>query len=531
MAEPKEIVARRFPGTDTETDPLELGAKYLEGEGVMWTNDARDIYGDGSFVQRRPGVRLCTGLSAITSPPVYDLVRLALTEAAGIAGATGNDVLAGLYLDASNRATVILFTVGTLPAVTTATVQILGPADTSRLQRIVVADERTAVIRPAAAMMTMPLLRYRSATSAYVIENVTGPVNPDGTATDASFAISYKDRLITVGNQDSRYSALVQPSLRGAPWLSAASDTFTTDPMNHFRLHGGYATADRLYLGKSGEIHMLTGSDLANYRRVKNNPKYGIAGVRGGDTVAPDALLVFLTEYGKPSGATRETPVPRNVGILAGGELKIVGDTMLTDIRSGADARFATHIQAWSALRGALLIPARATTATAVTALFFSTASGGFWKWNLTSAVGACCLLETGGTMYLGTVGAATTEGLMYFDPALATDNGTAFTPRLSSPPFRTARKGIIDYLTVTCSQTSGTGVWTAQRRLPDGTYDTAVNFPSVPNSSLQSLIIPFTGGAVQAQYVNGWRVNMSTDGVGSKIHEVACGVKGDLGR
>ena len=121
MAEPKEIVARRFPGTDTETDPLELGAKYLEGEGVMWTNDARDIYGDGSFVQRRPGVRLCTGLSAITSPPVYDLVRLALTEAAGIAGATGNDVLAGLYLDASNRATVILFTVGTLPAVTTAT--------------------------------------------------------------------------------------------------------------------------------------------------------------------------------------------------------------------------------------------------------------------------------------------------------------------------------------------------------------------------------------------------------------------------
>ena len=134
--------------------------------------------------------------------------------------------------------------------------------------------------------------------------------------------------------------------------------------------------------------------------------------------------------------------------------------------------------------------------------------------------------------MYMGTAGAAGTGVLKYFDATLANDDGTTFAPRLSSPPFRTAREAIIEEVRIWATQTSGTNAWTAARRLINGNYDTAVDFrlatsgaAAVPGAQLDCYRATFSG-TVPSQYVNGFRITMPTDGVGSKIHKIAFKLK-----
>src|SRR3990167_8186226 len=130
---------------------------------------------------------------------------------------------------------------------------------------------------------------------------------------------------------------------------------------------------------------------------------------------------------------------------------------------------------------------------------------------------------------------------LKYFDAALADDNGitiaTTFAPYVSSPAFRTNEKAIIESITVWASQTSGTAAWTAARRRPAGTYETAVNFraaegqsTAIPSSAVSAYRADFTAG-LGAQYVNGFRITMPTDGVASKIHKIMISLKSTGGK
>lgn len=539
MPEPKWHWVERFPGMDTETDPLELGAKMMDGEGVMWTNDSLNGYGDGSYWQVRPGIRLATGQGTVISA-IYELQRLALSSSTG---SRGPDSLVGLSIntDAANTVRWTTWSVGTLPAIAVLNTVVAGVnLDTDRRQVFVPAGALRTMSRQVTQAGATQLFVLWNGT-AYALGLFTGPTNPDGTFMLAGLAVYHKERLFLIRNEDPRYGSLVVPSVRGNPLQYVQGDTFVLDEDSTHKIQGGYSTGERLILGRSGSIFMLLGATQDRNRAVKISTRYGVAGVRGGDLIDYDQLLCFLTESGKPSGATQETPSPRNIGIIAGGELRVIGDRVLTDIRASADASRETQVQAWTALRGALLIPKRATTAAAVDALFYSTAprndpSAGFWKWTIGATIGACCLREAGGTMYLGTAGGGSNTGVIqYFDPTLATDNGTAFTARLSSPPYRSSEKKVIEEMIVVASQTSGTAAnWTAQRRLPSGSYETAFSIvqtgaPTM-NAYPQAFRFKFptlTSGQAKADYINGWRINPPADGVGCRIHAVGWSDKG----
>lgn len=523
----REIVANKFPGVDTEVDPLMLGAKMMEGEGLMWTNDASNGYGDGSFWKVRPGVRLCTGLGIIASPPVYDLVRLALAEKLG-SDLAGPDLLAGLHLRAGNKLTVVFATIGTLPAVTSTTQGLSAGVDTLRTMRITPTGKYHAIIRTGNATNTTLHLIYVSALGGYVPMFVAGPYNPNGSEVSAHLGLAHKDRYWLMKNQHPKYGSLLMPSKRGDPLTYLLADTFEVEALGHGQVQGGYSDGERLYIGKSGEIHYMTGSEMDSFRRVKNNPRYGIAGVRGGAVLDQDVTLVFVTETTKPSGVSLEYPTPRNIGLLTGGQLKVIGDRVLTTIRVGSDASRDTQVQAWSDLRGALLVPKRQTTAAACPALFYSTESGGFWPWSIKSSIGLCCLLETGGTMYVGGgAGGNLDEWLYYFDATLATDNGTSLAAHLASPPWATAKKGMIEAMKITASQTSG-GAWTVKRRTPTGYETTGATF--TPGATLGTTLVPLPSGVVKAEYINGWKIEPSATSVGGTIYEVRTVFKGDMG-
>lgn len=533
MPEPKWHWVERFPGMDTETDPLELGAKMMDGEGVMWTDDSLNGYGDGTYWQVRPGIRLATGQGTVSSA-IYELRRLALANAAG---SRGTDVLMGLSLNSSNPE-IHVFTVGTLPGITKSTIARIA-TDALRTNVITNAGSRYSIIWTGNALSTQFKIEWSG--SAYVLGLFSAPANPDGTAMSAHIAEWHKGRLFVVKNQDPRYGSLVVPSVRGNPIQYIQADTFVAEEDNDFAINGIYSTGERLILGRSGSVFMLVGATSDKNRNTKISAKYGVAGVRGGDLIDYDQLLCFLTESGKPSGATQETPSPRNIGIIAGGELRVIGDRVLTAIRAASDASRETQVQAWTALRGALMIPLRVTTAAACDALFYSTAprgdpSAGFWKWTIGATIGACCLRETGGTMYLGTAGGGSNAGaIQYFDPTYESDNGTAFAARLSSPPYRSSEKKVIEEMIVVASQTSGTAAnWTAQRRLPSGSYETAFSIvqtgaPTM-NAYPQAFRFKFptlTSGQAKADYINGWRINPPADGVGCRIHAVGWSDKG----
>ena len=531
MGEPKFHWVERFPGMDTETDPLELGAKMMDGEGVMWTDDSLNGYGDGTYWQVRPGVRLCTGQTAMPSA-TYELQRVALATAAG---ARGKDQILGLAIGTLDITAMSEYTIGTLPAVTNNAASYLATgADAQRTNIICNAGARYALLRNGNAVSAQVKIEWDGL--AYQPGTYSAPANPDGSFMSAHLLAWHKERVFIIKNQDPRYASLIVPSVRGNPLQHVSTDTFVAEEDNDFALNGIYSTGERLVVGRSGAIFMLLGATQDKSRLPKISVKYGVAGVRGGDLIAHDQLLAFLTESAKPSGATQETPSPRNIGIIAGGELKIIGDRVLTAIRVASDASRETQVQAWTALRGALMVPQRKTTAAACDALFYSTASGGFWKWTVGATIGLTCLREAGGTMYLGTAGGGSNAGaIQYFDAALATDNGTAFTARLSSPPYRSSEKKVIEEMIVVASQTSGTAAnWTAQRRLPSGSYETAFSIvqtgaPTM-NAYPQAFRFKFptlTSGQAKADYINGWRINPPNDGVGCRIHAVGWADKG----
>ena len=538
MSEPRDLVWSRFPGNDEVTEPLLLGeALVKEPQGAaMFTPDSADVYGDGSFVQRRPGVKLMTNQAGEIGV-VYDLVRIAGTNAAG---SRGKDILAGLFLDNGSMCWGGNWEVGALPSITRLGSGPLGFVDAQRTATMTMAGARWVMVRNGNGVsFTQPTYEWNG--SGYAVGSFIGPANPDGSPMSAHRGVWHKEQYFILSNQDPRYASRVQPSVRNNPTQNNLTDAFVVEEDGIFQIHGGYSTGDRLFLGRSGALFMLLGATPDKFRIVPISTKYGVAGIRGGDRIGPDQLLVFLTEAGKPSGATAETPAPRNVGVIIGGELKVIGDKMLTSIRASADARTETQVQNWTALRGALMIPKRVTTKTAATALFLSTAEGGFWKWTLTDGVGVACLREAGGTMYMGTadtVAASVIKGFKYFDPTLAADNGTAFTPYISSPPFRTSEKAQIEKITVFVSQTSGTlSQWTAARRLPDGTYETARSMTLAADNGAaldgqpRPISVSYTGPASSgtsaiAQYINGFKISMPTDGVGSKIHKIVISLK-----
>lgn len=545
MGEPKWHWVERFPGMDTETDPLELGAKMMDGEGVMWTDDSLNGYGDGTYWQVRPGIRLGTG-QGTTSTAIYDLVRLSLADpaytgaSADYLGTSVKDVLVGLsLLSSGDYIRVYSWDVGTLPAIGAGVIVGVGEADANREARLVPAGASMALIRTGGIGTggQQLALQARVASSGWFAPlPYTGPANPDGSPMAAALAVWHKEQIFLMKNKDPRYASRVLPSDRNKPTTYNVNNAFVVEEDGTFMIQGAYSSKERLYIGRSGSLYMLTGATVDKFRAQGISTKYGVAGARGGDVIGPDTIIAFLTESVKPSGGTREYPVPRNISLIAGGELKVIGDRVLTAIRAGSDASRETQVQAWTALRGALLIPKRVTTAAACDALFYSTASGGFWQWTIGATIGACCLRETGGTMYLGTAGGGSNAGaIQYFDPTYASDNGAAFTARLSSPPYRSSEKKVIEEMIVVASQTSGTAAnWTAQRRLPSGSYETAFSIvqtgaPTM-NGYPQAFRFKFptlTSGQAKADYINGWRINPPADGVGCRIHAVGWTDKG----
>lgn len=525
---PKAIVCDTFAGFDTETSPVELG-KIMERTGVVWFPNGNSMYSpDGTYMQKRPGITACTGVP--WDLPVYDLIRARLVSTAW----AGTDVLLATVPFGVNGTRIYEITPGVLPTVTAAAMSTWERADTARRARLFTAGRQVAILTGVTANsaegMVVPMV-----TGNYAVTGYPNPFPPNDDTSRAGYALGewHKNRVVRAGN--------VLPLNANRVCFSDFNDPTGTYPPDNkfdvaqegqFGVIGILSTGDIIYFGKSGSLAYMTGASPDTYRVRTCSLQYGIAGMRGGAIIGPETAVVFLTERKGPLGATEEIPNPRNIGILRNGELKVIGDRVLTLIRVGSDATIDTQVQNWSALQGVLMMPQRTLIAESKRVLMLTPKTRGFWPWTILSSVGPTCLREAGGTMYIGT---AAGSGLMYFDDTNPYDVAASnfVTGQLDFPTISTNEDAIIDRVTVICSQGTASAAWSVARMKSDtGSYDTAVDF--TPGSVKAAHSVSFTGGNVKASRFHSIRLMSPKSGVastGCKVFKIIIWLKEGLGK
>lgn len=528
MGEPRAIVCTRFMGGDTETSPLALGEHLLK-TGEVWFPSVGNFYSpDGTVLIKRPGVTAAVMTGFAITPPVYDLARLKLVSTT----AQGNDVLAALF-----QVTGVPFVGTVIPSTwVCSTAGGWSTADTDRRMRLVVAGNSAAILPLVTASSTEPYLSPASPGTYYITSMANPmPLNDDGSYAAAAIAAWHKAFMIRAGNPHARNPNRVVMSDFNQPIAPYPPlNNLNVAEEGQYGVIGMLSTGDILYMGKSGCIVNMTGSSMGNFRVRATSLQYGIAGIRGADKIGPEAAVAFLTERKGPLGATVEVPNPRNIGLLVGGELQVIGDRILTYIRVGSDATIDTQVQNWTALQGVAMMPQRTLTAAAKRILLFTPKTGGFWPWTLASAVAPTCLREAGGTMYIGT---AAGSGLMYFDDTTDYDTGAnRIGGTLDFPVIPTIEDAVIDRVTVVCSQTTAGVNWSVSLLRKDtGAYDIGNAKTFTPTAVKDAYSVSFTGGTgVRASRQNSIRIQApvsASASVGCKIYKVIIWLKSGLGK
>jgi len=498
-----------FPGIVTDGDPFDLP------KGM--TNDCQDVYGDGTFVEKRPGITpnlTNTALGPIGNN-IYDLIYNRL-HAPGIAQPPS--MLFALYHG-----------VGAVTGVAT-----YDPSSDDLRDLGVIATNHTdpvnSRLHPAQSfrMMITPS-RTSGGTNWFFVEHFSGTA-PHHRITSY---VRFFSEQVYAGAWKRQHmwwlgrgpGAGNTTELLNRAHFSDFDDPTTLPAVNHVdvdpagvhnTIRGVAESGDALYVGRLKDVLVLTGAVAETFRLEKTRIPFGFHGSRAWTPLKDGKIIGFTSSGSYGLAAWADTG---NIGLMFGLDGEEIGESILTLIRGTGmnDVR----VKDWPDLNGTLFITdVRASAGNPTPAIFRDKTSGAFWRWSIEAGARISSMdIGDSGRMYIGCA-----DGhIRRFDINLAQDSGVNFVngsywataPLVFGAPHL---QWAIVYVRFYGTQTSGT----------DPTVAVATNLGAY--GAERSFELSASGTRVRIDspqgYVQQVRFTFAPNGVRQLVRKVVIGIK-----
>jgi len=383
------VVINQFRGLMTSIDPKHVPLQF--------TDDALNVYGDGSFVAHRPVMQIFPGNNVPLGGDIYDVVHgrmalggIALPDGLFFVYRVGTDAHAGFWPFTGGPPLAL----GLLRAADTLRQVHLEPADNTGIY----ASNPTVGAPWKRIVPNATVPPYYSAT---VAGSNYGP--PD--ATQSYRAIAWNRQ--TMFHADS--TLLTNPdrftwSGLGAPATFAAADNSQINPRGILgRLRGIFPTGEMIYLLKTDGIWVLSGATSETFRLERVGWEFGAVGRRSFDLFSGLAIGFVGEELPSTLGDGNALRI-QNAIALKGLEAVPIADEIRNILGTalgvlGPEVR----VKRWDSKRALIMADAVPFSASVEHRLFYRDMLGpGWWPWTFQGAISPNCFEYINGEMVAG---------------------------------------------------------------------------------------------------------------------------------